>query len=183
MEQNTHLWCDWEDAPVPIPNTLQCLLCWWFYYLTRFLTFFFFLNMPNWYTLSISSAFLEWVANYREGLVKRRTRVVHRTGFSSICCLHYWSSFPVSNSQIIGLGPFVNGLSLCGPSLFEQPMVPESSCILCSEQQSLVVPDASDWNKHLHVTFKKKSNFKNEFGFPYSLIFQPFLYCCKCLEN
>ena len=160
MEQNTHLWCDWEDAPVPIPNTLQCLLCWWFYYLTRFLTFFFFLNMPNWYTLSISSAFLEWVANYRAGLVKRRTRVVHRTGFSIICCLHYWSSFPVSNSQIIGLGPFVNGLSLCGPSLFEQPMVPESSCILCSEQQSLVVPDASDWNKHLHVTFKKKSNFK-----------------------
>lgn len=48
--------------------------------------------------------------------MKRQTWVMHRTGFSSIYSLRYWPSFLVSNSQIIGLGPFVNGLSLCGPS-------------------------------------------------------------------
>lgn len=81
---------------------------------------------------------------------------MHRTGFSSIYCLRYWPSFLVSNSQIIGLGPFVNGLSLCGPSLLEQLMVSESFCTPCSEQQSLVAPAASAWNKHLHVTLQKK---------------------------
>lgn len=108
---------------------------------------------------------------------------MHRTGFSSIYCLCYWPSFLVSNSQIIGLGPFVNGLSLCGPPLLEQLMVSESFCTPCSERQSLVAPAASAWNKHLHVTLKKKkekkSQFQNVFVFPCPLIFSALL---KTLE-
>lgn len=115
--------------------------------------------------------------------MKRQTQVMHRTGFSSIYCLRYWPSFLVSNSQIIGLGPFVNGLSLCGPPLLEQLMASESFCTPCSEQQSLVAPAASAWNKHLHVTLKKKSQFQNVFAFPYPLIFQPFLKLWKYLKD
>lgn len=109
---------------------------------------------------------------------------MHRTGFSSIYCLHYWPSFLVSNSQIVGLGPFVNGLSLCGLPLLEQLMGSESSCTPCSEQQSLVAPAASAWNKHLHVTLKKKrATLKNVFAFPYPLIFQPSLELWKYLKD